>query len=589
MSSNNEEKLEEKPKVIRCTNCRQDISSEKMFLHEGFCHRNNKYCEHCDQVFLKEDYEKHTKKISTKNINEKTTKYIKKEIEVEVEETEKANQIVQNENKNENENNIEEEIATVVKKSVTTINPESVEYLHMPLTQEYTTINNPIIISPNGQIVSNKNKNDYLLPYLGINLIQNNYNNNNNISDFNMFSTGQNFYYDRGDILNAGKQNNFSDIQNSFNLEDIETNKIFQTEANVDSRNNIDFITNEELLYNEKANNNNDYNSYQVNNQINSTYDYQIFGGNEINNNLYSSNGLNNIYKNNNTEFNIIKKNANNEKKDLYRNQNKKKNIKINTKIVKKALLNKNQSNKINVKIPLDKNRSHNKYLNININHNKKVKEPTDNNSRINIKSKISLMKQDKRKNTQKEPMNKIIKKNWKIKEVKDSKRKNSSLDESLFQSTDENGIDEMKKKVLQRELMPNNHFFSFNNDGTMTQRNFCNNNNSGMLSGDSQRFSYRKKLIQEANANLNQQELFSKTQGRYFINKKNEISIRLNDNSQNFQNNKIINSFEKSPANLITKGNRKKVFFSESRNFQKNKNIFINQNNNERKNSLYK
>ena len=171
-------------------------------------------------------------------------------------------------------------------------------------------------------------------------------------------------------------------------------------------------------------------------------------------------------------------------------------------------------------------------------------------------------MKQDKRKNTQKEPMNKISKKNWKIKEVKDSKRKNSSLDESLFQSTDENGIDEMKKKVLQRELMPNNHFFSFNNDGTMTQRNFCNNNNSGMLSGDSQRFSYRKKLIQEANTNLNQQELFSKTQGRYFINKKNEISIRLNDNSQNFQNNKIINSFEKSPANLITKGNRKKAFF---------------------------
>ena len=588
MSSKNEGKLEEKPKVIRCTNCRQDISSEKMFLHEGFCHRNNKYCEHCDQVFLKEDYEKHTKKILTKNINEKTTKYIKKEIEVEVEETEKANQIVQNENKNENENNIEEDIATVVQKSVTTINPESVEYLHMPLTQEYTTINNPIIISPNGQIVSNKNKNDYLLPYLGINLIQNNYNNNNNISDFNMFSTDQNFYYDRGDILNAGNQNNFSDIQNSFNLEDIETNKIFQTEANVDSRNNIDFNTNGELLINDITNNNNDYNSYQVNNQIKSTYDYQIFDGNEINNNLYSSNGLNNIYKNNTTEFNIIKKNTNNEKKDLYRNQNKKKNIKINTKIVKKALLNKNQSNKINVKIPLDKNRSHNKYINININHNKKVKEPKDNNSRINIKSKISLIKQDKSKNTQKQPMNKISKKNWKMKEVKDSKRKNSSLDESLFQSTDENGIDEMKKKVLQRELMPNNHFFSFNNDGTMTQRNFSNNKNSGMLSGDSQRFSYRKKLIQEANANLNQQELFSKTQGRYFINKKNEIR-RLNDNSQNFQNNKIINSFEKSPANLTTKGIRKKVFFSESRNFQKNKNIFINLNNNERKNSLYK
>jgi uncharacterized protein (UPF0212 family) len=138
-----------------------------MFLHEGFCHRNNKYCEHCDQVFLKEDYEKHAKKIATKNINEKTKKFIKKEIEIE--ETEKVNQIVENENVIKNVNNIEEEIATVVKKSVTTINPQTVEYLHMPLTEEYTTINNPIIISPNGQIVSNKNKNDYLLPDLGIN------------------------------------------------------------------------------------------------------------------------------------------------------------------------------------------------------------------------------------------------------------------------------------------------------------------------------------------------------------------------------------------------------------------------------------
>ena len=589
MSSKNKKELEKNPKVIRCTNCRQDISSEKMFLHEGFCHRNNKYCEHCDQVFLKEDYEKHAKKIATKNINEKTKKFIKKEIEIE--ETEKVNQIVENENVIKNVNNIEEEIATVVKKSVTTINPQTVEYLHMPLTEEYTTINNPIIISPNGQIVSNKNKNDYLLPYLGINLIQNNY--NNNLSNLNLFSTDQNFNYDTEDFLNAGKQNNFTDIQNSFNFEDIDINKIYQTETNINSRNNIDFITNGELLINEKANNNNNnyynYNSFQVNNQINRTYDNKLFDGNEINDNLFNSNGLNNIYKNSTTEFNIIKKNINNEKKDLHRSQNKKKNIKINSKIVKKALLKKNQSNKINAKIPLDKNKSHNKPINININHNKIVKEPTDNNSKINIKSKISLMKQDKNKNPQKQPMNKINKKYGNMKDVKDSKRKNSYLDESLFQSTDENGIDEMKKKVLQRELMPNSHFISFNNDGIMTYRNFSNNNNSVFLTGDSQKFSYRKKLMKEANTNLSQQELFSKTQGRYFKNKKNEIIIRLNDNSQSFQSNKIRNSFEQSPINLTNKGNKKKGFLSESRNIQKNKNIFINLNNNKRKNSLYK
>jgi hypothetical protein len=585
MSSKNKTKLEEKSKVTRCTNCRQDISSEKMFLHEGFCHRNNKFCEHCDKVFLKEDYEKHIKKISAKNINEKTDKNIKNEIDIE--ETKKAIQITQN--KNENVNNIKEEIATVVKKSVTTVNPESVEYLHMPLTKEITTISKPIIISPNGQIVSNKNKNDYLLPYLGINLIQNNYNNNYNLNGFNMFSTDPNNYYDKDDFLNIGNQNNLTDIQNSFNLKDIDTNKIFQTEANIDTRNNYDFITHGELFINENNNNNNDYNLYQINNQINSSNDYRIFDGNESNNNLYSTNDLNNIYKNNSTEFNFINKNINNEKMDFYKNQNKnkKKYLKVNTKIVKKVFTNKNQSNKKNFKIPLDKNRSRNKDMNMN--HNKNVKEPTDNNSKINIKSKISLMKQNKNKNTQRQPMNKISKKKGYRRDVKDSKRKNSSLDENLFQNIDENGIDEMKKKVLQRELMPNKHFISFNNDRIQTHRNFYINNNNGLNSGDSKRFNYRKKLIQEANANLNQQELFSKTQGRYFKNKKKEIIIRLNDNSLGHQNNKIIKNFEQSPINLTAKGNKKRVFYSESRNIQKNKNIFIDPNSNERKNSLYK
>ena len=47
--------------VIKCKNCRQDISKDKMFLHEGFCTRNNIFCEHCEKVFLKEDYENHIK------------------------------------------------------------------------------------------------------------------------------------------------------------------------------------------------------------------------------------------------------------------------------------------------------------------------------------------------------------------------------------------------------------------------------------------------------------------------------------------------------------------------------------------------
>ena len=583
MSSKNKIKVTKKPKVIRCTNCRQDISSEKMFLHEGFCHRNNKYCEHCDQVFLKEDYEKHVKKLSNKKINEKEKISINNEIEIEG--TQKANKIKQNENIN--ENNIKEEIATVVKKSVTTINPESVEYLHMPLTEEYTTINNPIVISPYGQIVSNRNKNEYLLPYWGINLTQNNYNNNinNSVSDHNMFSTTQNFYYDKNSFYNIGNQNNFNDNQNSFNLEDFNSNKIFQTETNIDRKNNLDFITNGELLIN-KTTNNNSYDLYQINNQINSSYDYKIFDGNKIRNTLYTSNDLNNIYKSNTTQYNMIKKNISNEKKALYKNPKNKKKIKI-TRIVKRALLNKNQNNKANVKMPLDKNCNRSK----NKNYNKIDKEPKDNNSKINInKGKIYLLKQDKNKNSQKQPMNKISKKNGNIKEVKNSKRKNSSLDDCLFRSIDEKGIDEMKKKILQRELMPNNNFISFTNDRILTHRNFYNNNNnSGIILRNSQRTSLRKKLIKETNGNISQQELFSKTQGRYFKNKKKEISIRLDDNSKSFQSNRIINNFEQSPINSNYKDNKKKVFYSESRNIQKNKKNFIYSNSNERKNSLYK
>ena len=38
----------------------------------------------------------------------------------------------------------------------------------MPMTEQYK-VNNPIIISENGQILSNESNNEYLLPYFGIN------------------------------------------------------------------------------------------------------------------------------------------------------------------------------------------------------------------------------------------------------------------------------------------------------------------------------------------------------------------------------------------------------------------------------------
>jgi len=56
-----------KEQEIQCKNCRQDISKDKMFLHEGFCLRNNVFCSHCEKVFLKKDYELHVKLLKNKN------------------------------------------------------------------------------------------------------------------------------------------------------------------------------------------------------------------------------------------------------------------------------------------------------------------------------------------------------------------------------------------------------------------------------------------------------------------------------------------------------------------------------------------
>ena len=56
---------------IKCKSCRQYISSDKMFLHEGFCNKNNIFCEHCEQVFLRKEYDRHildiSKNLSIKN------------------------------------------------------------------------------------------------------------------------------------------------------------------------------------------------------------------------------------------------------------------------------------------------------------------------------------------------------------------------------------------------------------------------------------------------------------------------------------------------------------------------------------------
>ena len=60
--------MSEEEKYIKCKNCKQDILESKMFLHEGFCLRNNKLCPECDKVFLVQEYDEHLKTHNSKNI-----------------------------------------------------------------------------------------------------------------------------------------------------------------------------------------------------------------------------------------------------------------------------------------------------------------------------------------------------------------------------------------------------------------------------------------------------------------------------------------------------------------------------------------
>ena len=144
--------LKEKPnpkdnkKMVKCKNCRQEIEAEKMFLHEGFCHRNNVFCDHCQKVFLKKDYANHLKSTEKKNMRYLRTpeRPRRKDIEAKIQK-------------------INIYTSPIITKRKTTF-----EYIEMPMIEQYK-VNNPIIISENGQILSNENKNEYLLPYFGIN------------------------------------------------------------------------------------------------------------------------------------------------------------------------------------------------------------------------------------------------------------------------------------------------------------------------------------------------------------------------------------------------------------------------------------
>ena len=57
--------------MVFCTNCQSEIEDSKMFLHEGFCKKNIKYCFKCKEKIPIEEYEEHLENKHTKKPEQK--------------------------------------------------------------------------------------------------------------------------------------------------------------------------------------------------------------------------------------------------------------------------------------------------------------------------------------------------------------------------------------------------------------------------------------------------------------------------------------------------------------------------------------
>ena len=244
---NKKSKPKDNKKFIKCKNCRQEIEAEKMFLHEGFCQRNNIFCEHCQKVFLKKDYDKHLK-IPAK----KTMKYLK---------------TPERPRRREKEAKIQQ--INIYTSPIITKRKTTFEYIEMPMTEQYK-VNNPIIISENGQILSNENKNEYLLPYFGINSPSKNNERNNIVIDnilinqdeilkennpllFNNNEMNMNQYVNdiETSLKNSLRMNNINNdynIMNDINKVEINNNEISPKVNIIELTENNTFLNNKNSL-----------------------------------------------------------------------------------------------------------------------------------------------------------------------------------------------------------------------------------------------------------------------------------------------------------------------------------------------------
>lgn len=78
----------------------------------------------------------------------------------------------------------------------------------MPMTEQYK-VNNPIIITENGQVLSNKNNNEYLLPYFGI---RNSTGNERKLIADDIIINEDEFYEEKSPILMTDNNMNINKI-----------------------------------------------------------------------------------------------------------------------------------------------------------------------------------------------------------------------------------------------------------------------------------------------------------------------------------------------------------------------------------------
>ena len=66
--------------MVFCSNCQTEIEDSKIFLHEGFCKKNIKYCFECKEKVPIEEYDEHLQNHKQKNNNQNENKNTKEPV-----------------------------------------------------------------------------------------------------------------------------------------------------------------------------------------------------------------------------------------------------------------------------------------------------------------------------------------------------------------------------------------------------------------------------------------------------------------------------------------------------------------------------